>query len=912
MRIYTKKLLSFLLVLALLLSSMNIILSVFAAETGVNLQLNGGTLQGSSEVYSAGDALPDSAMITRAGAAFGGWYTDADFTGDRIFTVPSDAAAGTTYYARWIKHDVNFDDFEAYNTDADMLNADHWDDFHWPAQNSKTTLNTDPAHANNSEKSLKVSLNAANTATQLVVQRVDFPQTGDGIALWIESDNGATVKIRLRNATYESQERTIPSGKHIVTVPWSEMNGAFNADWLSPTIIFVSVPNGSDAAYIDDIGTYVDYSTNITYNLNGGSWAEGYTPDEVYNKDEGLTLPIMSDVKKDGFIFAGWYDNEELTGNAVYSIEAGTIGNKKYWAKWICVVSAEDFDSYTNKDGMVAVGWGDWGSGVIDFTLNTDSNHAFSGNSMEIKFAKADTNSNIGRWFNITHTGDGVAFWIESENGVTVRLGLRQSADYTFNEKYIPSGKHFVAVPWSEFGDISSVTEFWRTQLLFKVANVGDTVYVDDIGVYSEHNNLTFNTNGGSWADGYTPVEEYGTSGITLPDSGDIKKDGLAFAGWYDNKELSGNAVYSIAAGTLGNKKYWAKWICNSANFDNFESYNSNADMLNADHWDDFLWPAQNSVTSLNTDPAHANNSEKSLKVSPNAANTFAQLVVQRVNFPQNGDGIAFWIESDNGATVKVRLRNTTYESQERTVPGGKHIVTIPWSEMNGAYDADWLSPTKIFVSVPNGSDAVYIDDIGTYAVPNGITANWENGFTHSYDENGKTVWNYSKTADESSYIGFATNYVLEKGKNYVIAFEYKYLKDGNLAWSLEPQAVGSAFDESEIMQQTDESKQTLNGKDRNSDWATKKIVFAADGENKYLGFFGKTEAGAEYDISIKNIRLYALGDVDFNGYIDTSDLASLKKSLLGAESIIEFADVNNDGKTDLLDLIFLKKVLAK
>ena len=153
---------------------------------------------------------------------------------------------------------------------------------------------------------------------------------------------------------------------------------------------------------------------------------------------------------------------------------------------------------------------------------------------------------------------------------------------------------------------------------------------------------------------------------------------------------------------------------------------------------------------------------------------------------------------------------------------------------------------------------------------------------------------------------------MLEKGKNYVIAFEYKYLKDGNLAWSLEPQAVGSTFDESEIMQQTDESKQTLNSKDRNSDWATKKIVFAADGENKYLGFFGKTEAGAEYDISIKNIRLYALGDVDFNGNIDTSDLASLKKSLLGAESIIEFADVNNDGKTDILDLISLKKMLAK
>lgn len=909
MRIYTKKLLTFLLVLALLLSSMNIILSVFAAETGVNLQLNGGTLQGSSEVYSAGDALPDSAMITRAGAAFGGWYTDADFTGDRIFTVPSDAVAGTTYYARWIDHDANFDDFEAYNTDADMLNADHWDDFHWPAQNSKTTLNTDPAHANNSEKSLKVSLNAANTATQLVVQRVDFPQTGDGIAFWIESDNGATVKIRLRNATYESQERTIPSGKHIVTVPWSEMNGAFNADWLSPTIIFVSVPNVSDAAYIDDIGTYVDYSTNITYNLNGGSWADGYTPDEVYNQNEGLTLPIMSDVKKDGFIFAGWYDNEELTGNAVYSIEAGTIGNKKYWAKWICVVSAEDFDSYTNKDGMVAVGWGDWGSGVIDFTLNTDSNHAFSGNSMEIKFAKADTNSNIGRWFNITHTGDGVAFWIESENGVTVRLGLRQSADYTFNEKYIPSGKHFVAVPWSEFGDISSVTEFWRTQLLFKVANVGDTVYVDDIGVYSEHNNLTFNTNGGSWADGYTPVEEYGTSGITLPDSGDIKKDGLAFAGWYDNKELSGNAVYSIAAGTLGNKEYWAKWICYSSNFENFDSYNADSDMTAV--W--LNWGTDVADYSLNSDPAHAA-SGKSMKIDIKQANTNADIATQAYNNTKSGDGIAFWVESKNGITVRFRFnRNSQCISQNKTVPAGKHFVMIPWSELGESLTtSSYLWQAEFFIKVPNADETVYIDDIGTYAVPNGITANWENGFTHSYDENGKTVWNYSKTADDSSYIGFATDYVLEKGKNYVIAFEYKYLKDGNLAWSLEPQAVGSAFDETEIMQQTDESKQTLNGKDRNSDWATKKIVFAADGENKYLGFFGKTEAGTEYDISIKNIRLYALGDVDFNGNIDTSDLVSLKKSLLGAESIIEFADVNNDGKTDILDLISLKKMLAK
>ena len=903
MRIYTKKLLTFLLVLALLLSSMNIILSVFAAETGVNLQLNGGTLQGSSEVYSAGDALPDSAMITRAGAAFGGWYTDADFTGDRIFTVPSDAAAGTTYYARWIYYSFDFVNFDSYDTDSDMTAV--W--LNWGTDVADYSLNSDSAHAA-SGKSMKIDIKQANTNADIVTQTYNNTKSGDGIAFWVESANGITVKFRFNGKSqYISHIKTVPAGKHFVMIPWSELGESLTASYLWQAEFFIKVPNADETVYLDDIGTYVDYSTNITYNLNGGSWAEGYTPDEVYNKDEGLTLPVMSDVNKDGFAFAGWYDNEELTGNAVYSIPAGTLGNKKYWAKWIYhLANCENFESYGTNDELNAK-WLNWADTNASFSLNTDSAHANSGKSMKIDFVNANANSNIAlQDISFSRTGDGVAFWIESENGATVKFTF--NTKFSSGEKVIPGGKHIVTIPWTEFAGALNV-DLWRIQLAVRVSNVSDTVYVDDIGVYSEHNNLTFNTNGGSWADGYTPVEEYGTSGITLPDSGDIKKDGLAFAGWYDNKELSGNAVYSIAAGTLGNKEYWAKWICYSSNFDNFDSYNADSDMTAV--W--LNWGTDVADYSLNSDPAHAA-SGKSMKIDIKKANTNADIATQAYNNTKSGDGIAFWVESKNGITVRFRFnRNSQCISQIKTVPAGKHFVMIPWSELGESLTtSSYLWQAEFFIKVPNADETVYIDDIGTYAVPNGITANWENGFTHSYDENGKTVWNYSKTADESSYIGFATDYVLEKGKNYVIAFEYKYLKDGNLAWSLEPQAVGSAFDESEIMQQTDESKQTLNGKDRNSDWATKKIVFTADGENKYLGFFGKTEAGAEYDISIKNIRLYALGDVDFNGYIDTSDLASLKKSLLGAESIIEFADVNNDGKTDLLDLISLKKMLAK
>ena len=160
-------------------------------------------------------------------------------------------------------------------------------------------------------------------------------------------------------------------------------------------------------------------------------------------------------------------------------------------------------------------------------------------------------------------------------------------------------------------------------------------------------------------------------------------------------------------------------------------------------------------------------------------------------------------------------------------------------------------------------------------------------------------------------FVGFVTDFLTEKNKKYVIAFDYKYLTDGKLAWSLEPQSAGNIFEESLLYRQTDESRETLNSQNRNTDWQVRKTAFAAENDNKYLAFFAKTAAGAAYDISIKNIRLYDLGDVDFNPKIDASDLAALKKELLGAESAAEFTDVNNDGYWDVRDLTTLKKMLT-
>ena len=50
-----------------------------------------------------------------------------------------------------------------------------------------------------------------------------------------------------------------------------------------------------------------------------------------YTYGEGATLPTPT---KAGYNFAGWYDNEEFTGNPVTEISATDTGDKEFYAKW--------------------------------------------------------------------------------------------------------------------------------------------------------------------------------------------------------------------------------------------------------------------------------------------------------------------------------------------------------------------------------------------------------------------------------------------------------------------------------------------------------------------------------------------------------------------------------------------------
>lgn len=120
---------------------------------------------------------------------------------------------------------------------------------------------------------------------------------------------------------------------------------------LGPNVCFANVAtigaNGNTTVFNDCTGlTGVKYiqqeqktpnmsTLQTTAILNGGT----LTNDTVYPDGE-LATPV-----KEGYTFAGWYDNAELTGKAATTLETG----KTYYAKWKVTPVAATMDVTTSK-----------------------------------------------------------------------------------------------------------------------------------------------------------------------------------------------------------------------------------------------------------------------------------------------------------------------------------------------------------------------------------------------------------------------------------------------------------------------------------------------------------------------------------------------------------------------------------
>ena len=132
-------------------------------------------------------------------------------------------------------------------------------------------------------------------------------------------------------ATENSTTYTIESDAITLNNPTRE--GYTFAGWtgtgLDDATETVTIAQGStgDRSYT---ATWNIITYNITY--NGVEGATNPNPASYTIESEAITLDAPT---KDGYTFAGWFDNAEFTGSAVTTITAGSTGDKTLWAKWI-------------------------------------------------------------------------------------------------------------------------------------------------------------------------------------------------------------------------------------------------------------------------------------------------------------------------------------------------------------------------------------------------------------------------------------------------------------------------------------------------------------------------------------------------------------------------------------------------
>lgn len=99
-----------------------------------------------------------------------------------------------------------------------------------------------------------------------------------------------------------------------------------NSSLTGDTVVHTPATLKADVSYW---GRY-EKRFNVTYNLNGGTIDSGRV--ETYTETVGAILPKK--VSRDGYVFAGWYDNSGLTGNRVKVIGKTENGDKAFYAKW--------------------------------------------------------------------------------------------------------------------------------------------------------------------------------------------------------------------------------------------------------------------------------------------------------------------------------------------------------------------------------------------------------------------------------------------------------------------------------------------------------------------------------------------------------------------------------------------------
>jgi uncharacterized repeat protein (TIGR02543 family) len=269
--------------------------------------------------YDVTDAAFPLPIPEREYHSFVGWYENADFTGGAVDTIPQGATGAKEYWGKWQLSSAEFTITYHVNGGSEIPDSVYTitsDAIALPAATGKNGYAFAGWYG-----SAELTGDAATEVPTGSIGNKEFWAKWSAISYTIYCyANGATGIADTTTIAYTIEESVALPTLAGYDVRWY---GDAEGDGLPSTEIV--------AGSYGDIHLWAKSEAiryTITYHANGG---ERVSDSAFTIESEAVTLTATT---KEGYVFAGWYDNAELAGDAVAEVPAGSIGNKDFWAKW--------------------------------------------------------------------------------------------------------------------------------------------------------------------------------------------------------------------------------------------------------------------------------------------------------------------------------------------------------------------------------------------------------------------------------------------------------------------------------------------------------------------------------------------------------------------------------------------------
>ena len=280
-------------------------------------------------------------------------------------------------------------------------------------------------------------------------------------------------------------------------------------------------------------------TSSVTLNTNGGTINSGNIT--TYEEGTGATLP--TDVTKEGYTFAGWYDNDGLTGNAVTSISSTDKGNKTFYAKWIPITYTITYENLLDGTNPNTINSYTIESPTITFENPTRTGYTGSWNPSSIESGSTGNKTITAAWGINKYT---VTF--KDYNGTVLKTQNDVEYNTSATAPTDPTRAGYTFTGWDKA--LTNITEDTTITATYSInsytvtwTNYDDTVLKTDTVDYGE-----------------TPAY----TGATPTKPADAQYT-YTFVGWTPEiNTVTGDVTYK-ATYTNAKNKYTVKWL----NYDN-------------------------------------------------------------------------------------------------------------------------------------------------------------------------------------------------------------------------------------------------------------------------------------------------------------------------------------------------------